>query len=66
MKEIILDAVIDIGDLADVKPSIFQLEVLEQFGPSVDHHLHGLPMIQPDYQGVKVHQITHTHTNTRK
>ena len=45
MKQVVFDAVIDIGDLANVKAAILELEVLEQFGPSVDHHLHGLPMI---------------------
>ena len=71
MKEVVLDAVIDIRDLADVKQAIFQLEVLEQFGPSVDHHLHGLSVIQTNYQKSKVCQVrSHTractHTNTKK
>ena len=61
MKQVVLNAVIDIGDLADVKPAVLELEVLEQFGPSIDHHLHGLPMIQPDYTQLSQTYINYTH-----
>jgi len=45
---VVLDAVIDVGDLADVVAAVLHLEVLLQLGPAAQHQLQRLAVVQLD------------------
>ena len=46
VKEVVFNTVVDVWDLADVKPSSFHLlEVLLQFCPAIHHQLQSLVVI---------------------
>ena len=44
--EVILDAVVDVRDLADLKLPALQLEVFLQLGPAANQQLPGLTVVQ--------------------
>ena len=45
---VVLDAVVDVRDLADVVASVLHFEVLLQFRPTAQHQLQRLAVIQLD------------------
>ena len=56
MEQVIFDAVVDVGNLADVKLPVGLLEVFLQLAPAIHHLLQSLPVVQ----------VTCVYTHTRK
>ena len=55
--QVVLDAVVDVGDLADLKLPALQLEVLLQLRPAPDQQLPRLPVVQRQVCGVHSQRV---------
>ena len=46
VKEVVLDAVVDVRDLGDVEDAVFVQEIFFEFGPSPDHQFPSFSVIE--------------------